>query len=337
MIEIDGKEGGGQVLRSALSLSMVTGQAFQMRNIRGGRKKPGLMRQHLTCVKAAAEIAAASTECAELHSTELEFRPQNVAAGDYTFAIGSAGSTTLVLQTLLPALMLADEASTLRISGGTHNPMAPSADYIVKVFLPAVRRLGIQAKVSCDRVGFAPAGGGILTAEIGPSTLTEASFSERGDLVRREISAMVANLSGEIMLREVAHASKRLAWEGYEQELRQVEDADGSGNCFAIQLDYEHISERFTEYGRHGMSSERVAGRVVKELKEYLSCTEAVVAEHLADQLLLPMALAGKVSFITPKLSNHLKTNIVVIEAFLAVKVEVEQLGGRAIKVSVSS
>ena len=198
MIEINGKEGGGQVLRSALSLSMVTGQAFRMTNIRGGRRKPGLMRQHLTCTKASAEISRARTVGAELGSTELEFVPGAVQAGEYNFAIGSAGSTTLVFQTLLPALMLAEKSSSLRIEGGTHNPLAPSADYLTKVFLPAAKKLGASAEVDCDRVGFAPAGGGVLVADITPSKLMEGNFLERGVLVRRELSAMVANLSGEI-------------------------------------------------------------------------------------------------------------------------------------------
>jgi RNA 3'-terminal phosphate cyclase (ATP) len=336
MIEIDGKDGGGQVLRTALSLSMVTGRAFRMTNIRGGRKKPGLMRQHLTCVNASAKVSQAQLVGAELHSTDLEFVPGSVQAGAYSFSIGSAGSTTLVFQTLLPALMLAEKSSSLRIQGGTHNPLAPSADYLAKVFLPAAKRLGVSAKVVCERVGFAPAGGGTLVAEIAASKLKECNFLERGALLRRELSAMVANLSGEIMLREVAHAEKRLGWAEYERDLVQVTNADGAGNCFAVQLDYENISERFTEYGRHGTSAERVSGRVVKEVKDFLSTPESVLGEHLADQILLPMGLAGKGSFTTSKLTNHLRTNLAVIQQFLDIEVNLEQLTEAVIKVVIT-
>lgn len=338
MIEIDGKDGGGQVLRSALSLSMVTGLAFRMVNIRGGRKKPGLMRQHLTCVNAAGEVSNAKLRGAEMHSTELEFTPSKVQAGEYDFAIGSAGSTTLVFQTLLPALMLADAESSVRISGGTHNPLAPSADYLSKIFLPSAQKLGVLAEVACERVGFAPAGGGLIFAKIEPSQLRRGDFLERGELVRRELSAMAVNLSGEIMLREVAHAAKRLAWDDYETDLNQITDADGVGNAFALQLDYEYVSERFTDYGRHGMTSERVAGRVVKGAKAYLSDPRAVLGEHLADQILLPMALAGAGSFTTMKLTNHLRTNIAVIQQFLEVEIDVEGVdngGSRMIRVTV--
>ncbi len=129
LIELDGSEGGGQILRSALSLSMTSGQPLRIRNIRGRRSRPGLLRQHLTAVRAAAEICAAEVEGAELGSRELAFRPGAIRAGDYAFAIGSAGSCSLVLQTLLPALLAANGESRVRISGGTHNPLAPPADF----------------------------------------------------------------------------------------------------------------------------------------------------------------------------------------------------------------
>ena len=293
------------------------------------------MRQHLTCVKASAEVSQAQLVGAELHSTDLEFVPGAVQAGEYHFAIGSAGSTTLVFQTLLPALMLADKASELRIQGGTHNPLAPSADYLKKVFLPAAKKLGVEVEVTCERVGFAPAGGGVLLAEIAPSVLKVGNFLERGTLLRRELSAMVANLSGGIMLREVEHAERRLGWPEYEREMLQITDADGSGNCFAIQLDYEHVSERFTEYGKHGMSAERVSGRVVKEVKDFLSTSEYALGEHLADQILLPIALAGKGVFTTSRLTSHLRTNISVIQQFLDLEVKMEHIKEGVLKVEI--
>jgi RNA 3'-terminal phosphate cyclase (ATP) len=161
MLTIDGSqsEGGGQVLRSSLALSLVTGRPFAIENIRAGRKKPGLLRQHLTAVLAAAEVSAAEVEGAALASRRLLFRPGRVRAGDYAFRVGTAGSATLVLQTVLPALLLAEGESTLTLEGGTHNPMAPPVDFLENAYLPLVNRLGPRVKVQLVRPGFYPAGG----------------------------------------------------------------------------------------------------------------------------------------------------------------------------------
>ncbi|OYV06181.1 MAG: RNA 3'-phosphate cyclase, partial [Verrucomicrobiales bacterium VVV1] len=159
-IQLDGGEGGGQMLRTALSLAMITGQPFRMVRIRGKRQRPGLMRQHLTCVNAACAVSGGTADGAEIGSTELVFRAGKVRGGVYDFAIGTAGSTGLLFQTLLPALLLADASSTLRLSGGTHNPMAPPFEFLDRVFLPAIRRMGAVASIRLIESGFAPAGGG---------------------------------------------------------------------------------------------------------------------------------------------------------------------------------
>lgn len=169
LIELDGSEGGGQILRSALSLSMTSGQPLRIRNIRGRRSRPGLLRQHLTAVRAAAEICAAEVEGAELGSRELAFRPGAIRAGDYAFAIGSAGSCSLVLQTLLPALLAANGESRVRISGGTHNPLAPPADFLRDSWLPLLQRMGAEVDLELLRHGFVPAGGGELLARVRPA------------------------------------------------------------------------------------------------------------------------------------------------------------------------
>ncbi|GAA5495717.1 RNA 3'-terminal phosphate cyclase [Rubritalea halochordaticola] len=327
MIQINGQDGGGQVLRSALSLSMVTGEPFRMVNIRGKRPKPGLKRQHLTCVQAAAAICDAEVGGVEMNSTSITFTPGAVKHGEYAFAIGSAGSTTLVFQTLLPALMLADGESVVKVEGGTHNPMAPSADFISKVFLPAAAKWGVNAEMTCERVGFAPAGGGRVVSKIRPSILTPHDLTDRGEIQRKEITSMVVGISGEIMKREVKAAQKKLVWEDAEIVLEQVNDADGTGNCFAVHVDFANLSDRFTEYGSYGVSSERVAGNAAKNVKRHLS-SEAAVSEHLADQLILPMALAGAGSFTVRRLTNHLRTNIAVVHKFLDVRFEVEELEG---------
>src|SRR5688500_5881395 len=161
LLEIDGRHGGGQLLRTALTLSLCTGTAFALSGIRAGRSKPGLMRQHLTAVRAAATIGDARVEGDALGSDRLRFVPGRVRAGEYAFATGSAGSTTLVLQTLLPALALAGGASTLRLEGGTHHPLAPTAEFIAGSFLPRVAEIGFVATVDLERAGFYPAGGGV--------------------------------------------------------------------------------------------------------------------------------------------------------------------------------
>ena len=171
MIVIDGSagEGGGQILRSSLALSLVTGKPFRIENIRAGRTKPGLLRQHLTALAAATQIGKAKVEGAVLGSKIVSFTPRGVTPGDYHFAVGTAGSATLVLQTVLPALMLASGPSTLVLEGGTHNPSAPPFDFISKAFLPILNRMGPCIKVELERYGFYPAGGGRFRVSINPA------------------------------------------------------------------------------------------------------------------------------------------------------------------------
>lgn len=170
-LELDGAIGGGQVLRSALSLSMLSGRPFRIINIRARRSRPGLLRQHLTAVQAAAQICSAEVQGAELGSQRLSFHPGAICGGDYRFAIGSAGSCTLVLQTLLPALLQANAPSSLQISGGTHNPLAPPADFIQQAWLPLLRRMGARVEMQLLRHGFVPAGGGEIAMQIAPAQL----------------------------------------------------------------------------------------------------------------------------------------------------------------------
>src|SRR5580704_3876555 len=201
IIQIDGSigEGGGQILRTALGLSMVTGQPFRIEKIRAGRDKPGLLRQHLTAVNAAAAICGASVEGAAISSRELSFSPGKVKPGEYTFSIGSAGSTTLVLQTVLPALLTANGPSSLTLEGGTHNPHAPPIDFLEKAFLPLINRMGPAVNVTLERAGFYPAGGGRVAVKIRPAAkLSPLEIPERGEIKRRAAKAVVAALPGEI-------------------------------------------------------------------------------------------------------------------------------------------
>src|SRR5688572_20326178 len=197
MLTIDGSmgEGGGQILRSALALSVITGTPFRIANIRANRDRPGLRRQHTTAVRAAAQICGGDVVGAEVDSRELTFRPGKVAPGDYTFDIGSAGSTTLVLQTVLPPLLLAGGPSTLVLEGGTHNPGGPPADFVERVFLPVINRMGPRVQLALERPGFAPAGAGRLIVAIEPAArLQPVTLNERGKLIRRRARVVVAGL-----------------------------------------------------------------------------------------------------------------------------------------------
>jgi RNA 3'-terminal phosphate cyclase (ATP) len=321
MIEIDGSAGGGQLLRTALSLSLCTGLGFTMQHIRAKRSRPGLMRQHLTAVNASARIGNACAHGAELGATTLRFEPGVVVPGDYAFATGSAGSATLVLQTVLPPLWRCDAPSRLRLEGGTHNPLAPSADFIADTYLPALKRIGIDASIELERPGFFPAGGGILHATVAPSAaLHRAEFVERGALQSIEAVALLSGLSSSIGQRELQTLAARFTLPATALHLRQARPSIGPGNALLLHVRHADHAETFTGHGERGLSSEKVAERLADEADAYLR-SDACVAEHLSDQLLLPMALAGGGAFTVPTISEHLSSNARLIEKFLAVHI----------------
>ncbi|MBN9657452.1 MAG: RNA 3'-terminal phosphate cyclase [Acidobacteria bacterium] len=329
MIQIDGSlgEGGGQILRTALSLSLVTGRPIQIDDIRAGRQKPGLLRQHLTAVLAAAEIGHAQVEGAVLGSTSIHFVPGPVKAGEYRFAVGSAGSGTLVFQTILPALMLAPGPSTLVIEGGTHNDAAPPFPFLERAFLPLVERMGPRIQVRLERPGFYPAGGGRFTAEIQPvDRLRPVHLGERSETTGRRVVAIVANLPREIAEREVKTAARLLEWAPETQVIESTRDSAGPGNVVMVEVESRGVAEIFTAFGKVGLSAERVAKVAVQEAQEYLG-SKAAAGEHLADQLLLPMALTGAGSFTAVKLNRHAQTNMEVIRRFLPVRFECSEAG----------
>lgn len=324
MMIIDGSfgEGGGQILRSSLTLSMVSGKPFAIENIRAGREKPGLMRQHLTAVKAAAAICGAETRYAEIGSTRLVFEPGRVVAGTHMFNIGSAGSTSLVLQTLLLPLALADAPSRLVIQGGTHNLAAPPFEFIARAFLPLLARIGFRVSIRLTRPGFFPAGGGEIIVEIESATRLEPlALEARGALIRRRIEAQVANLPFAIAKREAMHASERLGWPDAECVPCQIDGAPSTGNVVLIEVEHETVTEVFTGFGRQGVSAEAVAASAAREARDYLAGAHAI-GPHLADQLLLPMALGAGGRFTTGPLSDHTRTNVATIQRFLDMPVE---------------
>ncbi|MCB1224267.1 MAG: RNA 3'-terminal phosphate cyclase [Verrucomicrobiales bacterium] len=337
LLQLSGEAGGGQILRSALALSMITGRRFRITKIRGKRPKPGLMRQHLTCVKAAAEVCDAAVDGAELGSQELVFAPGKVAAGDYAFAIGSGGSTSLVLQTLLPALLQADGPSTVRIEGGTHNPLAPPFEFLAECFLPVLKTMGATVELTLERPGFMLAGGGVLHAAITPVKKWKTlKLRERGALLEGGLQGRIvhAHLERAIGEREIATLVPMLEWDRSQFEWVDANSSLGPGNAVLLRAAYEQVTEICSAVAQQGRSAEKVAGAVAKGMKAYLA-NEAPVGVHLADQLLLPMALAGKGEFHTFAISEHARTNMAVIEAFLEVSFEVTELerGEKRVKV----
>ncbi|HZZ44881.1 MAG TPA: RNA 3'-terminal phosphate cyclase [Tepidisphaeraceae bacterium] len=326
MILIDGSlgEGGGQILRTSLALSMVTGQPFRITSIRAGRAKPGLLRQHLTAVNAAAAISSAALDGASIGSQSLTFSPGPVTPGNYTFSIGSAGSTTLVLQTILPARLLAGAPSVITLEGGTHNPHAPPFDFLDRAFLPLINRMGPTVTLSLDRAGFYPAGGGRFTAHVIPCTkLSPLHLLERGQSVRKLATASVAALPGAIAKRELEKVEQRLGWTGDQLQIRQLPSSQGPGNILTLEIQSEQITELFTGFGLKGVSAEAVAEQAITPVRNYLAAN-VPVGPHLADQLLLPLSLAGAGSFLTSLPTLHTTTNIAIIQRFLPVRLSVQ-------------
>ncbi|WP_224365399.1 RNA 3'-terminal phosphate cyclase [Hyalangium versicolor] len=338
MVRIDGSkgEGGGQVLRTSLALSLVTGTPFQMVNIRAGRQKPGLLRQHLTAVKAAAEVGAAEVVGAEMGSRELTFKPRALSAGNYFFAVGTAGSATLVLQTVLPALMLASGPSTLVLEGGTHNPMAPPFDFLEKAYFPLVRRMGPKVEAVLERHGFFPAGGGKFRVNVEPAPLKPLTLLERGEVKRRMATALIGQIPFDVAKRELATVEQALKWKPYELRTEELKRSVGPGNVLWLEVESEHVTEVFTAFGERGVRAEEVAGNAVEEARRYLDA-EVPVGEHLCDQLLLLLALAKGGTFRTLPLDGHAETQLETFKHFLDVKVEVREVTREVREVEVRS
>jgi RNA 3'-terminal phosphate cyclase (ATP) len=337
LLIIDGSfgEGGGQILRTSLALSMITRTPIRIEKIRAGREKPGLQRQHLAAVNAAAAVCSATVDGAAVGSRALSFKPGEVKAGEYTFDIGSAGSTTLVTQTVLPALLCAGAASSLTLVGGTHNPHAPPLDFLERAFVPLVNRMGPTVLIGMERAGFYPAGGGRFIVEIAPApTLAPLHLGERGPVARRLARAVVVGLPAKIARRELDRVASLLGWAEDELRVEEWDPAWGPGNVLMLEVSGADVTEVFTAVGRRGVSAEAVAEAAAREASVYLA-TDAAVGEHLADQLLLPMALAGGGSFLTTESTLHTRTNADVIRRFLPVKVGFEETTGGRWRVTV--
>jgi RNA 3'-terminal phosphate cyclase (ATP) len=337
VILIDGSEGegGGQILRSSLALSICTQQPFRIEKIRANREKPGLMRQHLTAVKAAAEICGAEVEGAELGSNALTFRPSTLKGGQYSFAIGTAGSCTLVLQTVLPALLTAPTASTVRISGGTHNRGSPPFDFLQRAFLPLMARMGANVAIDLTRYGFFPRGGGEIRVEIAPVTQwSRLDLHDRGIRTSAFAESYIAAIPLHVAQRELEVIGRMLNWPQEQRHVRGLSNDLGPGNAVTITIAHEHVTEVFTGFGERGVRAEEVGETAAREARAYIAHA-APVGEHLADQLLLPMALAGGGSFTCTEITPHLRSNALVIERFTDTRTRIEASGtGMRVEVS---
>ena len=327
MLSIDGSfgEGGGQIIRTSLALSLITGKSFRVFNVRARREKPGLRRQHMTAVTAAAAIGGARVDGAHAGSKEFTFAPGEVRPGEYKFSIGTAGSTMLVLQAILPPLMIADGPSLLLFEGGTHNVHAPPFEFIQKTFLPLVNRAGPSVTVELQRYGFYPPGGGRFNVYVEPARkLKRLDLVERGAILSERARALVVNLPPHI----------GEGWMPDQLDLEESTNAISAGNVFTVSVESESLTEVFTGIGERGVRAEQIAARVVHEAQRYLA-VGAPVGEHLADQLLIPMALARGGSYTTSTPTLHTTTNIDVIKKFLHVEITTRQLSEEVWKVEV--
>lgn len=345
MIQIDGSygEGGGQILRTSLSLATITNQPIRIDRIRAGRKKPGLAAQHLTAVRAAATICNAEVRGDALGSMALEFVPGTpVEAGEYTFDVteaqsgGSAGTVALVLQTILLPLALSAGDSRVILRGGTHIAHSPSFTYIEQVYLPMLTQLGFQAEVHMHKWGWYPRGGGEVELRVrgDRSVLQDApqgfNLIDRGELRRVRGLAVVTQLPSDIPQRMANRAESFLREAHVEANIQAIRERGvGPGAGIFLTAEYEHSLAGFGALGRLGLPAEQVADMACQELLDFHRCNTPV-DEHLADQLLLPAALISQPSqYRVAKVSTHLRTNAWVIQLFDMAQVtinEVDQL-----------
>jgi RNA 3'-terminal phosphate cyclase (ATP) len=322
MIELDGAvgEGGGQILRSALTLSLITGQPFRIEHVRARRAKPGLLHQHLMAVQAAAHVCGGEVTGDSLGSQSLAFVPGAVRAGNYRFAIGTAGSCTLVLQTLVPALLLADGPSQVEVCGGTHNPMAPPAHFLQRAYSRALADMGADVDFKLKRFGFFPAGGGELVADIQPcGQLQPFEWMARGECKAAYAESFIARLPSSVATRELECIGAGMGWNQSQLRVRELPGEQGPGNALLVTLEYEHVTEVVAAFGAKSLRAEAVAGKALQQVRHYIA-SHGAVGEHLADQLMLPLALAGGGGFTTETVSGHARTNAHVIERFLPVR-----------------
>ncbi|TWU46385.1 RNA 3'-terminal phosphate cyclase [Rubripirellula tenax] len=342
MIEINGTrgEGGGQIVRSSLALAAVTGQPVRIDNIRGGRTKPGLLRQHLTGVRAITQVCSAATQGDELGSATLTFEPSRAVGGNYTFEVGSAGSAILVAQTILPALLSAEEASVVTIGGGTHASWAPPFDFFDRCFLPLLRRMGGNVEATIHAHGFYPAGGGEIELRVEPIEQWQSlSLLERTGTLRPRVQSLVSKIPISVANRECNVIRRKANWDAKVCEAIEVPRSGGPGNVVMIELGFDNVTELFIGIGKVGVRAEQVARSTLREARSYLA-GNFPVGQYLADQLLLPMGIAascGQSSEMrTGPLSLHSQTHIEVLQQMLDIEIAATTNADQSVRVSIS-
>ena len=336
MIQINGSygEGGGQILRTSLALSCITGKPFEIHDIRKGRKKPGLQPQHLTGVRAAQVISNVDVEGAELGSQRLSFSPKEVTGGEYSFDVseikGSAGSVTLVLQAILPPLVMAKKSSKVIVKGGTHVEWSPPFHYMKGVLLPLLAKTGVNAHLGIEKWGWYPIGGGNVSLSVEPSKdLSPVSIQKRGRLLNLSGVSAVSNLPLSIAERQRDHGNWLLKAAGLSANIEVIDAPSiGKGTFFFILAEFENIRAGFSALGERGKRAEVVAEEAVRQFLEFIN-SDGALDPHLADQIIPYLALCNSPSaFTTSKVTRHLLTNAWVTEKFLPVRIRVEGTEG---------
>ncbi len=326
-IRVDGSfgEGGGQILRTSITLSTHLGVPVEIVNIRKNRKYPGLMPQHLTAVKACQSICSGQTEGAEINSERLFFKPGKVKAGKYSFNVAefkrSAGSATLIFQTVLLPLLFARKESMVTIQGGTHVPWSPPANYIRQIFLPVLGRLGCQTFFKIRKWGWYPEGGGEIQCRIKPlRQLKSCQFNQRGKLRRIQGLSAVSNVGNNVAERQAKSCQKALRVLKLRADIKTHEVAGpGKGSLCFLSAEFERVRAGFTTLGEKGLSAEKVGAATVEELEAFLG-KKVCLDTHLADQLLPYVALIGeRIEMNVSRITKHLLTNLWVVKKFLPI------------------
>jgi len=336
-IEIDGSlgEGGGQVLRTSLALSLASQKGFRMHSIRAGRSKPGLLNQHLTAVLAAAKVGKAEVTGAELGSKVLCFTPTKLAPGDYHFSIETAGSACLVLQTILPALLLVNSPSTFILEGGTHNSASPPFDFLTKTYFPILRQMGQRVDASLSHYGFYPAGGGRFAVNLQPSKLKAIGLRERGKIFDQSITALFSQMPAEKVQNEIQGAGAQLGVKPANLHVKEVRSR-GPGLVIFAEFVCEHVTEVFTAFGEKKHKPNDTATLLAAEAKAWLD-TGVPVDQHLCNQLMLLCALAGAGTFRTMPLDGHGLTQLDTIRKFYDVTIDVQKISDQVVELSFHS
>ncbi|ACM19325.1 RNA 3'-phosphate cyclase, class II [Geotalea daltonii FRC-32] len=340
MITIDGShgEGGGQILRTALALSAIRGQPFRMVNIRAARKKPGLQPQHLMAVKSAKTVANAEVSGDASGSMEITFAPRTISGGSFRFDIGTAGSISLVLQTVIPMLLFAHRDSTITVTGGTNVPFSPSGEYLAQVFAPTLKKLGCTIRIHGDHYGFYPRGGGKVRVEVfRTEKLSPLEATVRGAIRHVTGCSGVGNLPDNIAERQKKRAMELLKPLPCPVEVERIRvEAYGPGSFVFLRLEEENGLAGFQALGAPGKPAETVATEAANQLLEHVE-TGAAMDPHLADQIILYLALCRERSaFTTSAVTRHLLTNLWVMELFGACRYAVEGELGKAGRITIN-